>query len=196
MTAISSKQRGWRRSRVDRQPARSRFRLRPAGLLLLSATCLRGALLAGLVAVAAGPAQAMAVAVAGNSGAGNSGNSGASALRYVPSAPAPGADAPTLELISARIDAVDGQAWTITVRGKLLPLHPGRLRVVGMGGQALSGIRALRPGMQVRFALEPEPHAGRAASAAAPYPAANVASSTDTAPAVRAVVLIYIDSQP
>lgn len=194
MTAISSKQRGWRRSRVDRQPARSRFRLRPAGLLLLSATCLRGALLAGLVAAAAGPAQAMAVA--GNSGAGNSGNSGASALRYVPSAPAPGADAPTLELISARIDAVDGQAWTITVRGKLLPLHTGRLRVVGMGGQALSGIRALRPGMQVRFALEPEPHAGRAASAAAPYPAANVASNTDVAPAVRAVVLIYIDSQP
>ena len=157
-------------------------------------TSVRGALLAGLLAATAGLAQA--TAVAGGPGAGSSvGGSGSGstpARRFVPAAAAAGADAPTLDLVNARIDAMDAQAGTITVRGKLLPLHPTHLRVVGPGGQALSGARALRPGMQVRFALEPEAHAGRAATPHGPQPAAGA----DAVPAARPIVLIYIDSQP
>jgi len=158
-------------------------------------TRVRGALLAGLAALAtagAGPAQATAVAAGATASTGNGAGSGPPVRRYVPSAPAPGADAPTLELVNARIDAVDAEAQAITVRGKPVPLHPTRLRVVGPGGQALSGARALRPGMQVRFALEPELRVGRAAAAGAPQPAAGA----DARPATRPIVLIYIDSQP
>ena len=112
---------------------------------------MRGVLLAGLLAATTGLAQATAVAGDAGVSSGNSvgvSSSSPPVRRFVPSAAAHGADAPTLDLVSARIDAVDAGARAITVRGKPLPLHPTRLRVVGPGGQALSGARALRPGMQ------------------------------------------------
>jgi hypothetical protein len=191
MTAISSRLLGARAARVDRQAAP--LQTWQAGWRTLLAAGLRGTrlagLAAGLLAGLAGPAQA--IAVAGDTGVGNNSNS-APARRFVPSAPAAGADAPALDLINARIDAVDAEARAITVRGKPLPLHPTRLRVVGPGGQTLSGARVLRPGMQVRFALEPEPRAGRVAAAGAADPA----GGADALPAARPIVLIYIDSQP
>ncbi len=156
---------------------------------------MRGVLLAGLLAATTGLAQATAVAGDAGVSSGNSvgvSSSSPPVRRFVPSAAAHGADAPTLDLVSARIDAVDAGARAITVRGKPLPLHPTRLRVVGPGGQALSGARALRPGMQVRFALEPEAPAGRATTAGA----SQTTAGADAAPATRPIVLIYIDSQP
>ena len=146
------------------------------------------AVLAVLVAAGAGPARA--IAVAGESGVANSGS--VKERRLVPSTPAPGADVPTLELINGRIDAVDAEGRAITLRGKPVPLHPTRLRVVGPGGQALSGARALRPGMQVRFALDAEARAGRPGAAGA----SQTLAGADAVPAARAIVLIYIDSQP
>ena len=163
--------------------------------MIAMSTRLRNALLAGLTALAtagAGPVQATAVAAGAAASTGNRAGSGTPARHYVPSAPAPGAEAPTLELVNARIDAIDVEARVITVRGKPLSLHPTRLQVVGPGGQALSGARALRPGMQVRFALEPEVRADRAAVAGS----SQASASADAVPANRPIVLIYIDNQP
>ena len=158
-------------------------------------TRLQDALLACLTALAtagAGPVQATAVAGGAVASPGHSAGSGTPVRHYVPSAPAPGAEAPTLELVNARIDAIDVEARVITVRGKPLSLHPTRLQVVGPGGQALSGARALRPGMQVRFALEPEGRADRAAGVGS----SQASAIADAAPANRPIVLIYLDNPP
>jgi hypothetical protein len=86
----------------------------------------------------------------------------------------PPASAPTLVLASGVISAVDAAAQRITLTGRSVPLHPGALRVLSASGQPLPGAAALRPGMAVRFALEP----------AGP-------NETD-----RRIVLIYVDHQP
>ncbi|MDH4392320.1 MAG: hypothetical protein QE285_12985, partial [Aquabacterium sp.] len=98
-------------------------------------------------------------------------------------APAAGAGAAMLDLVSARLEAVDLAAGTVTVRGQQVPLHAGQLRVLGSRGEVLAA-RSLRAGQQVRLALEPAapPAAASAPVAAAPAPA----------PA-RRIVLIYID---
>jgi len=136
-----------------------------------------------LLALGGGSAQAIAVA-GGEPGATGRADKGS---RTLVAAPAPGQDAPTLSLMAARIEAVDAEGRAITVRGKPVPLHPTQLRVLGPRGQPASGARALRPGMQVRFALEPE-----VAVAAAPASAARPGTAPAEVPA-RRIVLIYID---
>jgi len=133
-----------------------------------------------LLAVLAGPASA--VAVAGPGGTAEQGR------RLVVASPAPGATAATLDLVSARLEAVDLGANTITLRGQRVPLHATQLRVLGAAGQTL-GPRSLRAGQAVRLALEP----------AAPPPAESASANssaatgaTTSAPA-RRIVLIYID---
>jgi hypothetical protein len=123
-----------------------------------------------LLAALAGPAHA--VAVAGPGGTAEQGR------RLVVAEPVRGAVAPTLDLVSARLEAVDLAAGTVTVRGQRVPLHAEQLRVLGSGGQNL-GPRGLRAGQDVRLALEPAAPAA-AASAGSPAPA-------------RRIVLIYID---
>ena len=149
-------------------------------------TC--GAVLAGVLvgALVAMAGAAQAAAVAGPGGTAQQGR------RLVQAEPAVGADAATLDLIEARIEAIDAKANTVMVGGKPVPLHPTQLRVVGPGGLALAGVSALRPGMRVRFALEPE-----ARGAALP-----VAIGTSAGPranptvAPRPIVFVYIDAQP
>ncbi len=147
--------------------------------------------LLGLATVAlAGAAQA--AAIAGPGGTAEQGRrqvafTDASTPASTP-APTPAArpDAPAPELVSARIDAVDADGRSITVRGKAVPLHGPQLRVLAPGGGALAGARSLRAGMQVRFGLEPE---------ARPAPGATGAAAA-APPAERRIVLIYVDSLP
>lgn len=79
------------------------------------------------------------------------------------------ATAPELDLVGGVVQGVDFKQGTLTLGGKPVGLHPTRLRVVQQGGRAQAGAAILRPGMRIRFALEPT-----------------------TAP-VRRIVLIYID---
>ncbi len=137
--------------------------------------------LAALAAMASAPASAMAVA-----GPGGTAEQG---RRLVLEAPAAGAVAPTLDLVAARLEAVDLAAGTVTVRGQRLPLHAAQLRVLGNGGQLL-GPRSLRAGQAVRLALEPAAPAVPAVAASAPVAAAP--GAIPAAPA-RRIVLIYID---
>jgi hypothetical protein len=97
-----------------------------------------------------------------------------------------GVNTPALDLVAARIDAVDATATSITVRGRPVPLHPTLLRVLGPGGKPLGGPRLLRAGMQVRFALEPEP--------AAPASAATARTGAAAEQPARRIVLIYVDT--
>lgn len=151
--------------------------MKPDLLRLTRATALAAAVLAG----AAGGAHAVAVA---------SGNTAPDApARGAVAAPAPGADAAAPSLLAARIDAVDANAGTITLRGRPVPLHPTQLRVLGPRGQALGGARALRAGMQVRLALEPETPV-----IASPAAVAGTRQPAVPAPAPRRVVLIYVDT--
>ena len=143
--------------------------------------------LLGLATVAlAGAAQA--AAIAGPGGTAEQGRRQVAFNDASTPAPTPAArpDAPAPELVSARIDAVDADGRSITVRGKAVPLHGPQLRVLAPGGGALAGARSLRAGMQVRFGLEPE---------ARPAPVATVAAAA-APPAERRIVLIYVDSLP
>jgi hypothetical protein len=147
------------------------------------------AALALVLGLAGSASQAMAVAGMGGAPPARRAGSDAPAL---PSA------APGLELVAGRIDAVSADGRSITLRGKPLVLHPSALRVVGPGGQALRGASALRPGMRVRLAFEPELHA---AAPATPGASAHVrpatAGSAASAPLTeRRIVLLYIDSLP
>lgn len=72
--------------------------------------------------------------------------------RTVVAAPAPGSDAPALELVSAVIETVSIERGQIAVSGREVKLHPG-VRIF-RGGQP-AGASALRTGQHVRFALEP-----------------------------------------
>ena len=98
-------------------------------------------------------------------------------------APTTGADAATLDLASGRIDAVAADGSGISLQGRLVPLHPSQLLVLAPGGQRYNSSRALRPGMRVRFALEPVQRSSSTAAAA----------KADTS---RRIVLIYIESAP
>lgn len=141
----------------------------------------RLALPALATAALAGAAQAAAIA-----GPGGTAEQGRRQVVFT-ATPAASLGAPMLELVSARIDAVDADGRSITVRGKPVPLHGQQLRVLAPGGGALPGARSLRAGMQVRFGLEPE--ARPVAQTASPVAAA-------APPAERRIVLIYVDSQP
>lgn len=134
-----------------------------------------------------GAAQATALA-------GGPGSPAGEARRTAVAAPTAGADAPTLDLATGRIDAVAADGSSISLQGRTVPLHPERLLVLGSGGQRFNTARALRPGMQVRFALDPalHPPAPAAASAVAARPALRPAG----AEAARRIVLIYIDATP
>lgn len=116
------------------------------------------------IAALAAPAIAAAVLVAGPGGTAEQGR------RSVVAAPPAGvASAPALDLVPARLDAVDAAAGRVVVNSRPVPLDSARLRVIGPGGQRLAGVTSLAAGQQIRFALEP-----------------------GTAP-VRRIVLIYID---
>ena len=138
------------------------------------------ALATGLTLGAAGPAGAMAL-TAGSSAAPEH------VVRQLTAAPVAGAVFPSQGLVAARIEAVDAEARTLTLLGAASPVHATALRVVGPQGQALAGLRSLRPGMTIRFALEPE------AAQALPR-AARPASPASAPPPVRRIVLIYIDA--
>lgn len=124
------------------------------------------------------------------------------ARRPLPAAPTTGADAATLDLASGRIDAVAADGSSISLQGRLVPLHPSQLLVLAPGGQRFNSSRALRPGMRVRFALEPLLRSSTAAGAQpAPTTATTATTSATTtaaatADAARRIVLIYIESAP
>lgn len=143
---------------------------RPLGLLLLAAATV------ATTAITTITAQAAALA----------GGSTDAARRPVVAAPTTGADAATLDLASGRIDAVAADGSAISLQGRLVPLHPSQLLVLAPGGQRYNSSNALRPGMRVRFALEPLLRS----STAAATPAAATADAT------RRIVLIYIESAP
>ena len=124
----------------------------------------------------AGPAQAAALA----------GGKPDDGRRPVLAAATAGADAATLDLASGRIDAVAADGRSIQLQGRVVPLHPSQLLVLAPGGQRYNSAVALRPGMRVRFALEPLPRS----SAAGP------ATQAATADVARRIVLIYIDNTP
>ena len=143
----------------------------------------RVTLAAWLALVAAGPAGAVAVAASGAAAAPEQ------AVRQATAAPVAGAAAPSQGLVAATIEAINVEAQTLTLRGAASPVHATALRVVGAQGQALAGgLRSLRPGMAIRFALEPEAPQALAR-------AAHPASPASAPPPVRRIVLIYIDPQ-
>lgn len=147
---------------------------------VMIAAAQRGLLATALLAGLGGPAGAMAV-----DGPGGTAEQG---RRLVVAAPTNGAVAATLDLVSARLDGVDATAGTLNLRGQAVPVHTERLRVQGPRGQDLGGLRALRAGMQVRFALEP-----LAANTGAGLSPAAAASAAAGAPA-RRVVLVQVEA--
>ena len=134
----------------------------------------------GLVALvgsvgAVGPASA--VLVTGPGGTAEQGR------RQVVAEPALAAEPAALALIEGRIEAVDAAGRWLTLQGQPVGLHPDRLQVLGPGGPLPGGVRGLRPGQAIRFALEPDPATGpptRGADAAAP----------------RRIVLILLEAWP
>lgn len=102
-----------------------------------------------LLALLLAPA-AQAVLVAGPGGSAEQGR-----RIVLPSPAEPAASTPALDLVAARLDAVNVAAGRVVVNGRSVTLHPSALRVIGPGGQALGGAAALSAGQQVRFALEP-----------------------------------------
>lgn len=134
-------------------------------------------------ALAGAAATAQAVLVTGPGGTAEQGR------RLVLAAPVPGAQTTALALMAARIDAVDSVGQTLTLRGKPVPVHPTALKVLGPQGQALAGLRALRAGQPIRFALEAEP-------AAVPITPEALVRPPAAAPPERRIVLIYLDALP
>ena len=151
-------------------PAAWRLTVHAAALAMALGLCASAAL-----AIQPGGDAAEARTEAGRDRARTAPASGSSA-RGGPAAPEAG-----LALVRGTVDAVDPAKGQLTVGGRVLPLHPSALRVVGASGLRLSGADALRPGMRLRFAREP------ALQAAPP------AATDDTA---RRVVLIYIEPSP
>ena len=131
----------------------------------------------GLAALlcAAGPAGA--VLVTGPGGTAEQGR------RLVLAAPAVAAEQPVLALVDGLIEAVDSAGRWLQLHGQPVALHPENLRVLGPGGPLPGGVRGLRPGQTIRFALEPE---------VAPVPATRNAA----APAPRRIVLILLEARP
>ena len=142
-------------------PLCSRWRLARAGLGLV------------MLIGAAGPAGA--VLVTGPGGTAEQGR------RLVVAAPALAAEQAALALIEGRIEAVDAAGRWLKLQGQPVGLHPDRLQVLGPGGPLPGGLRGLRPGQAIRFALEPDPAPPtRGAEAAAP----------------RRIVLILLEARP
>lgn len=100
---------------------------------------------------------ARAALVAGPGGSAEQGR------RMVLEAPAPAgaASTPALDLVAARLDAVDSAGGRVVIQGRSVALHPQTLRVIGASGQTLAGAASLSAGQQVRFALEPGTAANR-----------------------------------
>lgn len=151
------------------------------GAALLAAAAMATAV---ITATTANTAQAAALA----------GGTADAARRPVLAAPTTGADAATLDLASSRIDAVAADGSSISLQGRLVPLHPSQLQVLAAGGQRFNSSRALRPGMRVRFALEPLLRNSTSATTSATTSSATPAAAT--ADAARRIVLIYIESAP
>ena len=148
---------------MSAQPLCSRWRLAWAGRSL--------AILIGV----SGSAQA--VLVTGPGGTAEQGR------RLVAAASAVAAGQPALALVEGRIEAVDGAGRWLKLQGQPVGLHPDQLQVLGPGGPLPGGVRDLRPGQAIRFALEPDPAARpptRGAAAAAP----------------RRIVLILLEAGP
>lgn len=131
------------------------------------------------MALALSAGGALAAAVVGESESAGKGRS------VVPTPPPAVAVQPSLDLIPARLEAVNLAERTVTLRGQRVPWHAERLKVLGAGGQQLS-TSALRAGQAVRLALEPELPAAAQGNAKA------AAGAKMAAPA-RRIVLIYID---
>ena len=133
--------------------------------------------LAALVGTVGAVGPAGAVLVTGPGGTAEQGR------RLVVAAPAVAAEPPALALVEGRIEAVDAAGRWLQLQGQPVGLHPDQLRVLGPGGPLPGGVRGLRPGQAIRFALEPDPAAGpptRGAAAAAP----------------RRIVLILLEARP
>ena len=129
----------------------------------------------GLAALVGAAGPAGAVLVTGPGGTAEQGR------RLVVAAPALAAEQAALALIEGRIEAVDAAGRWLTLQGQPVGLHPDRLQVLGPGGPLPGGVRGLRPGQAIRFALEPDPAPPtRGAEAAAP----------------RRIVLILLEARP
>ena len=131
----------------------------------------------GLAALLSAAGPAGAVLVTGPGGTAEQGR------RLVLAAPAVAAEQPALALVEGRIEAVDGAGRWLQMQGQQVGLHPETLRVLGPGGPLPGGVRGLRAGQVIRFALEPD---------AAPAPPGRGAA----APAPRRIVLILLEAGP
>lgn len=97
-------------------------------------------------------AEASAVAVAGPEGTAVQGRR---IVFAAPTTPAAGVDNKPLDLSAGQIESVNLGKSELVIAGKVIALHPGRLRVIGPNGQVQSSAVDLRKGMNVRFALDP-----------------------------------------
>lgn len=97
-------------------------------------------------------AEASAVAVAGPEGTAVQGRR---IVFAAPTTPATPADNKPLDLSAGQIETVNLGKSEVVIAGKVIALHPGRLRVIGPNGQVQSSAVDLRKGMNVRFALDP-----------------------------------------
>ena len=140
------------------------------------------ALLAALLA-AIGPAAAVRV-----SGPGGSAEPGRTPVLV---APAIAGEQPALALLDGRIEAVDAAGRWLQLQGQPVGLHPEQLRLLGPGGPLPGGLRGLRPGQAIRFALEPEPAAALPARGAA-----GAGATAAGAAAPRRIVLILLADRP
>ena len=135
------------------------------------------------------PGLAAAVVVAGPGGSAEQGR------RQVIAAPTVGADQPALALLAGRVEAVDSAGHWLQLQGQRVPLHPTALRLLDANGAtAAAGLRALRPGQAIRFALEAEPAPPPSAGASAPGLAGM--AGPPVAPLLRRIVLIYLETRP
>ena len=129
----------------------------------------------GLAALVGAVGPAGAVLVTGPGGTAEQGR------RLVVAEPALAAEQAALALVEGRIEAVDAAGHWLKLQGQPVGLHPDQLRVLGPGGPLPGGVRGLRPGQAIRFALEPDPAPPtRGADAAAP----------------RRIVLILLEARP
>ena len=156
----------------------------------LAAGSLRAGLSASVVAIGVVIGMVIGMASSAAQAAALVGGLPDAARRPVVAAPTTGADAATLDLASGRIDAVAADGSSISLQGRRMPLHPSQLQVLAPGGQRFTTSQALRPGMRVRFALEPLPRGGTSVITAA------TTSAAAAADAARRIVLVYIESAP
>lgn len=143
----------------------------------------RAALSLAALLAAIGPAAAVRV-----SGPGGSAEPGRTPVL---AAPAMAGEQPALALLDGRIEAVDAAGRWLQLQGQPVGLHPEQLRLLGPGGPLPGGLRGLRPGQAIRFALEPEPAAALPARGAA-----GAGATAAGAAAPRRIVLILLADRP